>query len=265
MYRIFTKIQCKYVGFVSLFNTALQSNWRRRKIVTEKMVSISNPSVTQQRVGISGLFSESGECLQTHVDILFLGVPIWNQWRTSEPLTRPNLENADLSGLILENANLSGVNLRGAKLDNAYLYDADFQKANLQNASLNRAVLIGANFYKANLSNATLEHSYLAQSDLSNANLTNACLKSSNLRSALVSQTIFTNACIESADLTDCCKISELQLKASKDGHLAYLSDEFCHWPDASGPTDDSVPISAVAEPVDAFQSVSVPAVSTAR
>ncbi|MEL7226122.1 MAG: pentapeptide repeat-containing protein, partial [Cyanobacteria bacterium J06576_12] len=64
--------------------------------------------------------------IEQHTAILEMGVAIWNQWRVSEPFTIPNLQNADLSGLALENVNLAKANLRGTKLDRAYLYDADF-------------------------------------------------------------------------------------------------------------------------------------------
>ncbi|MEO0769558.1 MAG: pentapeptide repeat-containing protein [Cyanobacteria bacterium J06649_4] len=163
------------------------------------------------------------EDVQQHVAILTMGVAIWNEWRVSEPLTRPNLQHADLRGMDLENANFAQVDLRGADLSGAYLYDADFQRANLRGANLTRAVLIGANLHRANLSEATLEHAYLAQSDLSNANLTRACLKESDLRSALLTAAKLTHASLQAADMTTCFDLTEQQLKSAEDGHLAYL------------------------------------------
>ncbi|MEL6160143.1 MAG: pentapeptide repeat-containing protein [Cyanobacteria bacterium J06627_32] len=169
------------------------------------------------------LLAASTADTQHHVAILALGVSIWNRWRASEPLTVPNLQNADLSGLVLENVNLAGANLRGADFSGAYLYDADFQKANLEKADLTRAVLIGANFHGASLVKASLEHAYIAQSDLSNANLTGACLQEADLKMALLTQTLLSNASVAAADMAECIDLTELQLKSACDGHLAYL------------------------------------------
>lgn len=160
---------------------------------------------------------------QRFIDILKMGVTIWNEWRSGEPLTRPNLRNADLSDLALENVNFTGADLRGVNFNNAYLYDADFQGANLKGASLERAVLIGANFHRANLSVASLRRAYLASSDLSNANLTKAFLQEADLQLALLTDAILTRAEVEGADMSACYDLTELQLKQSKDGHLACL------------------------------------------
>lgn len=163
---------------------------------------------------------------QRFIDILKMGVTIWNEWRSGEPLTKPNLRNADLSELALENVNFTGADLRGANFNNAYLYDADFQGANLKGASLERAVLIGANFHRANLSAASLRRAYLASSDLSNANLTKASLQEADLQLALLTDATLTRAEVKGADMSACYDLTELQLKQSKDGHLACLEAE---------------------------------------
>ena len=172
--------------------------------------------------------------IEQHTAILEMGVAIWNQWRVSEPFTIPNLQNADLSGLALENVNLAKANLRGTKLDRAYLYDADFQGADLRGASLNHAVLIGTNFCKANLSDACLAHAYLAQSDLSSSNLTGATLTESDLRLALMAKATLANARIANADMTESSGLTPLQVESAKDAHLALLPADLKYLPEAS-------------------------------
>ena len=163
--------------------------------------------------------------VSSHVAILQLGVSIWNQWRANEPLTRPNLRNADLSGLHLENVNLCRADLRGANLSSAYLYEADFQEADLRRADLERAGLIGANFHRATLTHACLQQTYLGQSDLSNANLKSSNLHSADLQSAILTHTILADASIAQADLTDCFDLTAVQLADAEDAHLAYFSN----------------------------------------
>ncbi|MEO1389709.1 MAG: pentapeptide repeat-containing protein [Cyanobacteria bacterium J06634_6] len=152
-----------------------------------------------------------------------MGVSIWNQWRASEPLTAPNLRDADLTGLELENVNFARADLRGADLTNAYLYDADFQQADLRGAILSRSMLVGANLCKANLSEAILEHAYLNQSDLSNANLTGACLQEADLQAALLMEATLVNARLASAEMSESEGLTMLQLQVAKDSHLAFL------------------------------------------
>jgi len=160
-----------------------------------------------------------------HIAILEMGVSIWNQWRASEPLTVPNLQNANLSGRSLENANLARANLRGACLEGAYLYDADFQEADLRGALLDRSVLIGANFCKANLAGATLNHAYLAQSDLSFATFVGASLESADLQSAILTQSTFTQARLAAAEMTQCFGLTPSQIQSAADGYMAFLPD----------------------------------------
>ncbi len=162
----------------------------------------------------------------SHCDILDMGVAIWNQWRCDQPMVIPNLQNADLSGMTLENINFSRTNLRGAQLDNAYLYDADFYKADLRDASLVRAGLVGASFHLANLSGANLERAYLNYSDLSSANCTGASLKASNLQEALLTKTILVDAQLSAAEMASSQDLTITQFKGAKDSHLTFVSDE---------------------------------------
>ena len=156
-----------------------------------------------------------------HFAILELGVSIWNQWRASEPLTVPNLQNTDLRGFHLENINFCRADLRNANLSTAYLYEADFQEADLRNANLTRAGLIGANLHRANLSGAIVEQAYLAQSDLSNANFTGAHLQKADFQAALLSEAVFVNARVAEAEFTTSFDLTRAQIACARGTHLA--------------------------------------------
>lgn len=163
-----------------------------------------------------------------HFAILKLGVSIWNQWRASEPLTVPNLQNADLRGFYLENINFCRADLRNANLSNACFYEADFQEANLSRANLTRAGLIGANLHKANLTEAIVQQAYLAQSDLSHANFTGAQLQQADFRAALLTEAIFVNARVAEAGFTASLDLTKTQIACAEGTHLA------CFDPDLS-------------------------------
>lgn len=156
-----------------------------------------------------------------HIAILHLGVSIWNQWRASEPLTVPNLQNADLTGFHLENINLCRADLRNANLSKAYLYEADFQEADLRSANLTRAGLIGANLHGANLSGAIVKQAYLAQSDLSNANFTGAHLQKADFQAALLTKAVFANARVAEARFTTSFDLTRAQIACARGTHLA--------------------------------------------
>lgn len=161
----------------------------------------------------------------SHLAILQLGVSIWNQWRANEPLVKPNLRNADLSGFHLENVNLCRADLRGANLSNAYLYEADFQEADLRRADLTRAGLIGANLHRANLAGACIQQAYLSQSDLSCANLKRSNLCKADLQSAILTETLLAHAKLSEADFSNSFDLTAVQLAAADDVHLADFSD----------------------------------------
>ncbi|HLZ56586.1 MAG TPA: pentapeptide repeat-containing protein [Ktedonosporobacter sp.] len=92
-----------------------------------------------------------------------------------------SLQNTDLSGIHLEQANLlkadlsganlSGADLRKANLENANLFGANLSGADLSNANLINTNLIYANLSGANLMSAKLVNAYLNQADLTNTNL----------------------------------------------------------------------------------------------
>jgi hypothetical protein len=98
-----------------------------------------------------------------------------------------NLPGIDLSRATLSGANFSGANLSGANLSNADLNGANFSNADLSGADLKRA------FFKyASLSNANLQDADLREATLDLANLRGANLSDANLEGATYdSRTVF--------------------------------------------------------------------------
>ena len=87
-----------------------------------------------------------------------------------------NFVNADLSGVILMDANLAGADLTGANLRKA-----DFRRTDMTGTKLFRADLSGAILWLANLSKADLTEADLFETQLWDANLSGAFLWESNL------------------------------------------------------------------------------------
>ena len=88
---------------------------------------------------------------------------------------------ADLSGVDLSRANLSGANLLNADLSDAELSGANLSGANLYNADLRGANLSGANLLNADLSGVDLGRANLSGADLRGANLSGANLLNADL------------------------------------------------------------------------------------
>jgi uncharacterized protein YjbI with pentapeptide repeats len=79
---------------------------------------------------------------EEHLKILRHGVEVWNQWRKDNPEIEPDLSDAELPWMVL---------------DNAYLRETDLNGANLSSASLRRADIIAADLTRAKLIGANLE------------------------------------------------------------------------------------------------------------
>ena len=89
-------------------------------------------------------------------------------------LTSANLKGSDAQENVfaLDNANLRGVNLQ----------DADLEYTSLKGSDLSQAHLVNTELSNANLSDATLYHSYLSKVDLSGANLSGTDLSNVDLQ-----------------------------------------------------------------------------------
>src|SRR6266487_3953872 len=150
---------------------------------------------------------------QEHLDMLKLGVEVWNKWREEHPFIQPDLSRANLSGANLSEANLFRANLDGADLSEADLNWTILSKANLSGVDLRGkdlwvTNLLGANLSRANLSGLarfppSLREANLLEANLSNADLSRKNLSETILTGANLSGTILTGANLSGANLSD--------------------------------------------------------------
>jgi uncharacterized protein YjbI with pentapeptide repeats len=101
-----------------------------------------------------------------------------------------DLSEADLSGVIFHNVNLSGTILRGANLQSADLHGANLSQTSLRGASLEGADLHGANLHEADLVEtdfgaANLHGADLSEIELGDNDFTSADLSGANLTYAM--------------------------------------------------------------------------------
>jgi hypothetical protein len=134
-----------------------------------------------------------------HLKLLQQGVNVWNAWRAKEPIVRPDLTGANLSGASLGEANLSETYLVAANLR-----DAELLAANLSRAKLSGANLTGARLAWANLGGADLTGADLSKAWLQDVNLFDADLHSANLSGADLVACLLIRTNLENAVLTGC-------------------------------------------------------------
>src|SRR6266567_736115 len=87
---------------------------------------------------------------QEHLEILKQGAVVWNRWRDEHADIRPDLSEADLTGIHLSGAWLYQTNFYGANLSDTYIqstnmFESDFRHALLCRADLNHSLLDRAN------------------------------------------------------------------------------------------------------------------------
>jgi uncharacterized protein YjbI with pentapeptide repeats len=125
------------------------------------------------------------------LDILENGIDVWNDWRKETKDTRLDLNDADLSGRILDGADFTLANLVRADLSNTSLENANFNRANLLRTKLNNAILIKANFTAAEFFGVNLSNA-----DLSGASFNNAEIEHTNFERATLAESDFSYAFI---------------------------------------------------------------------
>lgn len=157
---------------------------------------------------------------EEHLDLLRLGVDVWNDWRNENFGLGPDFRGADLKGVNLGGADLSWVNLSKADLRGANLSRADLSWVDLSRANLAGANLAGANLSRAdlrwvNLSRANLKWVNLSRADLSRANLSRANLRWADLSEANLRCSLLSGTNLENANLKECLidEISAWNLK----------------------------------------------------
>lgn len=142
------------------------------------------------------------------LDLLKRGVKEWNQWRDTNPYTRPDLSDADLRAARLSGAYLSRVDLRAARLSGARLNNANLRRSHLREANLSGADLREANLSEvdlsgADLSGACLREACLREGNLSGADLGEANLSGADLREANLSGTSLSGTVLGGIDLRE--------------------------------------------------------------
>lgn len=138
----------------------------------------------------------------TYIEMLKSGVEVWNRFRKENPdVQHPDLSYAELSGLNLYWADLSGADLGSANLSGTELFLANLSGADLSGANLKRTNLTKANLSGANLTGANLSGANLSQSKLINANLTGAILDKADLEWADAAGANWTGASLKDASL----------------------------------------------------------------
>jgi hypothetical protein len=137
------------------------------------------------------------------------GVEAWNEWRKKRPGIRPDLRDAGLRGVNLDEANLCEADLAGAAFVEASLIGANLFKANLQGARLGGANLVladlqGANLIEADLAEANLEYANLREANLERADLSGVNLTGSDITGANISACRMQGTKLGDLDLS-CC------------------------------------------------------------
>lgn len=127
-----------------------------------------------------------------------------------------NLENADLRGAYLSEANMTGYPL----------FLANASEADLSKAVLRRAILFGTNFSRANL-----QDTVLSEADLQEAGFSGADLRCADLTGANLKEADFSGADLRCADLTGAelkgAIFKRAQLKDAKVDKESANSDHF--------------------------------------
>ncbi|MCP2297576.1 Uncharacterized protein YjbI, contains pentapeptide repeats [Nocardia amikacinitolerans] len=159
--------------------------------------------------------SEDGEVRQSIAAVIRRHALSWRSYTydlrradlTNVVLVDANLTGADLIGADMTSANLSGANLTeadliGATLSRAHLVNANLVRADMDSARLDRANLKDAKLNEANLASTNLSNADLTGSDLTGARLTGTALVDANLTGAMLASADLTSADLKGADLS---------------------------------------------------------------
>lgn len=158
------------------------------------------------------------------------------------------LDEADVSGANLQGAQLHGASLWSTRLDGANLSDAQLQDARLgharltgaamQRAQLQGVVLAGAMLDHADLSDAQLQAAVLTEANLQGANLTGASLQGADLSGAKLDGARLERAQLQGAILTGASlqgtDLSQAALDTADTSNVALLLGLACADPYAA-------------------------------
>lgn len=146
----------------------------------------------------------------------------WNRWIADNRDKPILLEGADFSNLKLDNIDLQGAFLRNAQFDETTLMGATFTNADLRRAHFRGAWLAGAcfegttlrlaNLSDAKLRGANLKKANLADADLTRALVTEVSLKGASLHSAKLQGANFQKSVVDGETLLWYCEIDDSTL-----------------------------------------------------
>lgn len=128
-----------------------------------------------------------------HLNILALGVDVWNTWREDNPDINPDLRKADLARMNLPNINLSGAKLGGSNLTEANLSKSQIRFSQFGGANLTGANLTNANIFRSNFNDAIFNSALFHETNLNRVNLIGAKFNSADFYHAYVIGAIFDN------------------------------------------------------------------------
>jgi uncharacterized protein YjbI with pentapeptide repeats len=173
---------------------------------------------------------------QEHLDLLLKssrannGMQEWNQWRADHSDINPDLSEAYLEEIAL---------------NDAYLFKVNLTKTNLSEASLTGAILNYANLSGANLFNANLTKASISMANLSGANLLGADLSNANLWRSTLNGANFINVTFSPAT-----ELREIKLSSQ-----TQLGD--IHWNGVDLTTVDWEPLTHLGDDISKYLSAS--------
>ena len=109
-------------------------------------------------------------------------------------LRNVNFQGADLSGIILSNADLTSAHLEGSDLSGAVFHGVDFTLAKMEGVNLSGATLINSQLCSSDLSCADLNFVKIVNSDLYNSELNYTSLSGSTIVNSNLSDAHFYHA-----------------------------------------------------------------------
>jgi serine/threonine-protein kinase len=112
-----------------------------------------------------------------------------------------NLQDTNLSGGLFYSSKLAKTNFQGADLSDAYFGQANLNQANLRNANLGGASFSNADLSGADLQGADLRFAYLSNANIKGANLCGANLSNANIKGANLCGANLSNAIITEEQL----------------------------------------------------------------
>lgn len=185
----------------------LDDNGEGEKLIKDATDLLKSTAPLESIDALSG-FNDAGDMKGLLVRFLFESKLLTDGNDPINPETQPPANNpvvvlsgANITRVVLENADLPRIDLRGAWLtggnfQNAIMRYADLYDANLKYSNFENTDLRDADLEKADLSNSNLK-----KANLRRANLINTNLKEADLRGADLQETILNNANLEKADL----------------------------------------------------------------